>query len=286
MKDYEEFDASLKNGKGSKKVLELAQQNNENYAKLKDSLLKQANENLNLDILNDYHLDSYFEFSNLDGSHFLKRMEQSCPLPYPNSMIKKFIKMEKTPINMPFITNSRGKNIFGVYMIGKENGKPILFSLSIIKGTEDNKDNIDFCIKVDMSISGKTWLPLLRLDSIGPEHPNYIIGNKLIQDLNDLKKIKTPHIHITNEQTQIILHDKLDYTSAEYLCFLDKSKSSNDKTFFKKSIDFVFEIANINAKINEKLKSDYNYNFNDCLLDLNNQKNVDFAFEIGESNEF
>ena len=192
---------------------------------------------------------------------------QKVLLPFTNEQIENLIKMPKVAINDVYNFNYRGGNTHAVYLLGKENNKFVLFVLRIDKSCEYKDDFIDFHIKLDACIQGKTWLTLLRLDSIGKKHPNYIVNGKVCVNNSQVEFAICPHLHKCTQECQVI-SEALDYLTASELDFVDYNNLNlNDKNFFKQCMQKFLEQTNINLKINKKVENNYHYNITNPLFD-------------------
>lgn len=237
------------------------------------NLVAQASSVINEDFLTNYHLPQDFDFSEVDDRVFAERTCQTIPVPLDESVFNKFLNIEKKIINLPF-TN---KSVHGCYLVGNDNGKPILFALSIVK-----KSDIDYNIKLDVLVGGKEWLPLCRLDTFGPSHPNYFNSDKI---LDVPQRAPTPHLYINNQLTEILCYDDLDYTTANYLPSLAyENNQENDSPLIKRAINYFFEATNINAPINEKIIDSYDYDSTNPLFDYTKISFAEFGFELYDDN--
>ena len=243
--------------------------------------IDEAKKILGDDFLNNYYLDDSFDLTALDNSHLMQRNDQKLHLPLSNETFKKLITIQKKPFNEIYAFNSRGKNIHGIYLIAKDDktNKKILFSLSIIKTIENNLDNLDFSIKLDMCIKGKEWVNILRLDSLGNTHLNYITNGKVAKSKDEIELAPTPHLHYNSYETQVII-DNLDYTLAKHIPELNfENLSSLDKNIFKKCFNYFVKVANINIQINKKIEEDYKY---DCINTLWDYDKIPQVEHLGE----
>lgn len=276
-----------KNCAVSEKTIDIMKENEENYEELKESLIEKANNKLGFDFQTEYYLPENFSLNSFSDEHFKKYCSQKIAMPFSDSAFEKFISMKKTIINKEYLFNNRGKNIYGVYLIAVENNKPILFSLSIVKKIEDNQDNLDFSIKVDMCVGGKEWLSLLRLDSMGPAHPNYIKNGK-VSKREEVVFSFTPHIHKNNEACQVISYNNLLYTTAiECQEFLKQKKLSCDPTYFKSAIQLVYNMCGIEANFNSKIEKNFKYDKKNSLLKKDSTTKIENTNELkGRENEF
>ena len=227
---------------------------------------KEAKEYYGDTIFDDIYLPSNYNLQNLDIYEARKFDLQECQLPFSDETINNLVKMPKILINEVFNFNHNGKSIHGSYLLGKHEGKYVLFLLKIESSCEiDNFTK--FSIKLDACIQGKAWLTLMRLDSSGHQHPNYIKDGKVVKKQSDMTYARAPHLHQADHITQI-LTDTKSYTLARELPFFDYEKDSvSDKYMFKKIVDYFLGTCNIKAKINDLVKDDYFYSKTQPLFD-------------------
>ena len=266
----------------NKKTLKMFQENQNNYNNLKWELISQAKKILGDDFLHNYYLPKNFDLHSLNDEHFRSRTSQEISMPFKNDVFKKFLKMKKFAINDVYMFNQKSKNIHGVYLIGKENGESVLFCLTIVKNIEED-DFLDFTIKLDVCIKGKQWLNVIRLDSFGPAHPNYIVDGKVVENEEDITFAKTPHMHINSQEVQVISNKNLDYSPAVHLNKINSlNKSCQDENIFKNCFKMFLHYANIDFIVNKKIEKDYKYSFKNVLFDYNKIKYVKYPDEIKE----
>ena len=234
-------------------------------------LVENASKKLGSDFLTNYHLPQDFIFSNLDESFFYERTPQTMPIPLDDCVFDKFVNMEKKIINLPYIFNNADKNIQGCFLVGDDGGKPVLFALTIVR-----KNEVDTTIKLDVMVSGKEWLPVTRLDTFGPAHPNFYNDNCLIET----EIVATPHIHKSSQLNQILSYDDLTYSTATHIDELDYENRQNKDNLTKDAINYFFALTNINAPINEKIAEDYNYSCNEPLFDYTKVSFAEYGFEL------
>ena len=264
------------------KTLKMFQENQSNYNDLKSDLIRQAKVVLGDDFLTNYYLPKNFNLYSLNDEHFRSRTSQELSMPFCNDIFSRFLKMKKYAINDVYMFNQKSKNIHGVYLIGKENGKNVLFCLTIVKNIAED-DFLDFTIKLDVCIKGKQWLNVIRLDSFGPSHPNYIINGKVVDMEEEVTFAKTPHLHRNSEEVQVIANKNLDYSPAMELNNINfLNKSSEDSSIFKSCFNMFLNYSNIDFIINKKIDKDYKYSFKNVLFDYNKIKYVNYPEEIKE----
>lgn len=256
------------------KTLETINERNQNYTELRDSLINAAKSRYGADIFSNLSLPKDFQLNALGKDHFEQRYYQTTALPYTDKQFAGMLSSPKVLINTPFMLNKKGKNIFGVYMLGRDSkNKPVLYALTVIR---DPKFKNNFSIKLDVCPQGKVWLDVARLDSEGPNHPNFFVGGKLAKNESEVEYSPTPHLHKQSEKAQVLFHDNLTYTTATDLSkAIDLEKSHKDNTFFKTSFDWFVEKTNIDIQLNQSLTGDYDYNFGNPLVDYDSTTYVD-----------
>ena len=228
--------------------------------------IKEAKELYGDSIFDDIYLPKNYNLENLNMDLAEKFDLQECKLPFDDNTIETLIKMPKILINEVFNFNHNGKSIHGSFLVGKHDGKYCLFMLKIINSCA-HKDFSDFSIKLDACIQGKAWLSLLRLDSSGHAHPNYIKDGKVVDIDEPVTLARTPHLHKTDYITQV-LSDTTSYSLATELPFFDyENENVTDKYMFKKIVNYFLDNCHIKAKINEVVKDDYLYSKTEPLFD-------------------
>ncbi len=248
------------------KNLDLIKDNSKNYDQLYNQLIEEAKQKLGNNIFTDFQLPINFSLNNLDDSIFKRRNLQTMALPFSNKIFELLIKMPKKAINDVYNFNNKGYNVTGIYLVGKYNDKPILFALNVNRFLT-YKDYLNFSIKLDVCIGGKTWLQLLRLDSSGDSHPNFFEGKSVCQDESKIIYAKTPHLHINSQENEVLSYNIIDYSPAIELDFNFKNFRSDDKTLLKNCFEYFKKYANIDIEINKEIENDYHYDFNKPLYD-------------------
>ena len=229
-------------------------------------LVKEAKELYGDDIFDNIYLPNDFDLKKLDINLAEKYDLQECQLPFGNDTIYNLIRMPKTLINEVFNYNHKGRSIHGAYLLGKHNEKYVLFLLRIESPVE-HKNFTNFKIKLDACIQGKAWFSILRLDSSGHPHPNYIKNGKVVKTQEEMSFARTPHLHIADHITQV-LTDTVSYSLAQELPFFDyENQSVNDKFMFKKMVKYFLKISNIKAKMNKNIRKNYFYSKSEPLFD-------------------
>lgn len=250
-----------------KKINEF-KKNEKNFKNRLKHFLKESFAVLGDDYLTNFYLENNFNLLSLTDEHIAKWKDQQIHMPFSNATIDKLIQTKKIGFNHIYNFNKNGKNILGLYLIGKDEntGKKILYSLIVIKNLQ-NKDNLDFSIKLDFCVKGKKWFPLIRLDTLGNPHLNYLKDGKVATSLKEIGVAITPHLHKNSFETQVIF-DKLDYTLAEHVKSLNfENFNSNDKNIFKESMLYFLNYANIELPLNKKIENTFNYDFVNPLWD-------------------
>ena len=227
----------------------------------------------------NFYLPKDFDLSTLSQDVFITRQNQKTIIPFSDELFKTFITMPKKPFSEIFQQNYKGKHITGIFLAGKHNGHNIVFALTISRVLQYN-DYLNFCIKLDMNIMGKEWVQLLRFDSVGHPHPNYVKDGKIVTNKDEVELIPTPHLHVANQTDQILMLLDFNYMSARKVDFNYENFRSDDKNLFKLSFDYFKKIANIDIKVNSKIIDDYHYNFNNPLFDYDDINVVDDIKEL------
>ncbi len=221
----------------------------ENSAKTKQNVMSTLKENGLLDVLNNYFLPSNYDFTNIDdiGPTSVHRL-QEYKLPFKNEDINIMLNMPKIQISSQKTCSSLGKIYHSVFLVGKYKDKKMLFLLAVEYHPIKNTAPMDFQIKLDAYVGGKTWFSLLRLDSIGNPHLNYFKNNVPCKNLQDIRKVRTPHLHIASYESQLYT-DTTHYSNAEEIDFVNYNKINfEDGTLFYKLMQFF--IKKCNAKVN------------------------------------
>ena len=249
----------LKNKNKSKKstagisdsTVKLVKSNAENYEEIKNEQISYANHVLGThDFTKEYGLPENYDFSKLHDGVFTDMHLQQVFMPFSDEQIEYFTALPKKVINAPFVINQKGKTVYGVYLVADDNGKKVLFALSISKGNQDNTKLTDFKLKLDMQVAGKEWLQLTRYDSIGFDHPNYVTydedGNWVVpSSKSEVGKAPTPHLHYQSEAGQILVSGDskrgCDYTLAETIPELASLRGS-DPEYFKKCVNYFLDL--------------------------------------------
>ncbi len=246
-----------------------------NKQKTKEKLIANAKKELGFDPLNDYHIKPG---TTLDYDYFKKPHSVKMAIPFSDAQLNHFMSMEKTLVEeTKIIRHTTQKDDFQVYcayLKGVDtNGKEVLFAFSItrpFKSYYSEGEFFKFNIKLDMLVGGKKdgAVTLMRFDSAGPKHPNYIVNGKFVKREEDAEIIPTPHYHKNTAENIIVASQKLDYTPA---VAVDKEivnmRNNEDKKLFKTVVKSFTDSANMNVKYNN---SDYyTYNYNQLLFEFN-----------------
>lgn len=219
--------------------------NNENFRKVNNTLYKDAVSLLGDKYQNKYYLPNDFDYNLLNEDFFHKRETQTFAIPLTTNMFKKFICMQKTPVNSYFKFTSNNHLVVGQYFANVENDKTTLFAFSYVQSTTNKKD---FSLKLDMCFQGQEWLNLVRLDGYGNMHPNYYTAKKVVDNFEDVEYVDFPHLHYNCLNTQILSNDKLDYSSAVFIEQL-KQYENTDK-YLEECLTYFSNITGTNQSIN------------------------------------
>ena len=190
-------------------------------------------------------------------------------MPFDDELIENLIKMPKKMLDKVFCYSDRGKLIHGAFLVGKQGDKYAMFMLKIVKDCQSN-DFSDVSIKLDLCVQGKAWLNLLRLDTIGNYHPNYIVDGKVVSKQSEMTYARPPHMHKYDYLTQVI-SDTHQYMLAQELPFFDyQNDSVSDKFMFKNFVNYFLEFTNTSADINKILTNNYHFTQSQPLFTNNN----------------
>ena len=265
------------------KHLNAMRSNEIDFDEVEYKAIKDAKEYYGDSIFDDIYLPENYDLSCLDTEVLPKKFDlQEMKLPFDNKTIQNMIKMPKILINNVFCFKDKGKLIHGSYLLGKNDGKYALFLLKIESSCE-YKNFSKVSIKLDACIQGKAWFSLMRLDSVGHPHPNYVKNNKVVDNEEDLTYARTPHLHRADYYTQVVT-DTLSYSLAKELPFFDYDKNVSDKFMFKKFVNYFLKTCNIKAKIYDNVKKDYFFSETQPLFDYD-VPNIDKPKDI-EGMEF
>lgn len=250
-------------------------ENYKNFDQHEQSLIESANKTLGINTQTQYNIPANFDYDSLGCDYFRDPFSQKMAIPFSDSKITDFITMKKTLVKPTELFNDgRGYNIYCAYLKGVDNtGKEVLFAFSITrpegcrKGYYADGEFFKFGMKLDMLVGGKPEgaITLMRFDSHGPDHDNYIINNKLVDSPEKAERIPTPHFHRNNHINTVVSSRSLDYTPAEALPreFFEK-RESEDPAFFRASMDSFVKSTNMDVKFNHN--KNYGYNFGTMLF--------------------
>ena len=260
-------------------LLEL-QRREANYEQTRDMLVAQAKEKFGETIFSHPGLPEDFDIGSLTEDYFTSRYDQQTALPFSDKAFQTLTKMEKRPLNTSFAFERKGKLVSGTYLVGRgKDGEVMLFALSVVR---DTKAKNAFNIKLDFCPQGKEWINLVRLDSEGNPHPNYIVDGKVVRDLSQVQYADTPHVHRATEQSQVLFHDGLDYTPAKDLSeTLDLTKSCYDNAMFIQCMDYFMEHIGLDATINPELVETYDFSPEQPLLNFDDMVYEQTVEDIG-----
>lgn len=246
-----------------KKEIESLKQKELNYNQIKNNLINTAQKLFGEDIMDNYFIPDDFDISSLNEDEILCRHNQEVSVPYSNFTFREMLEMPKKVVKNIFIKPNKNKNVQGMFLIGKtKNGKYALFALTIVR---DTKNKGDYSIVLDVKVKGKFYMNLARIDcSIGMSHPNYIKDGKVIDREEDLVRVPTPHLHLAQEETQVLFNENLDYSLATSLLHLqDLSQNIESDKNLMTYVNYMLKLANINVRTMQVDTSKYgNYLFN------------------------
>lgn len=225
----------------------------QNYSALLEQLSGIAKEHYGETIMYDYTIPHNFNLEQLNENEIVARTEQAIAVPYNNRIFKELLSIPKKVVKNIFIKSNKGKNVQGMFLIGKnQRGGHALFALTIVR---DIKNPQDYSIKLDVKPQNKFWLPLARIDcSEGMSHPNYIINGKVVNSNEEIVRVPTPHIHINNQLTQVLFSDSLEYCLAKPLQHVVNKKTPyQTESTFMNLVNYMLKLANIKVRIMENL---------------------------------
>ena len=234
------------------KYIEELHERERNYVNLRAEQVEKAKTMYGENILEDYSLPKNFDLTNLNENDVCVRIDQTCPIPYSNKAFHEFINMPKKVINNIFIKNNKGKNVQGMFLLGKDsNGKYTLFALTIIREIKNPKE---YNIKLDVCPQGKTWINVLRIDNEeGLTHPNYLSYGHTVSHTEKINRIPTPHLHVNNQLSQVLFYDDLTHTEAASLTHLIKDKDIKNDAGLIRMLKCMLNIGNIDVKLIENV---------------------------------
>ena len=208
-------------------------------------------------ILTDPYLPYHFNLRKINAEEVAKKFNaQECKMPIEDDLIEELLQMPKISINEVFNFNHRGKSIHGTLLLGKKDGKYVLFLLKI-ESNCTHKNFSDVSIQLHVCLQGEAWVNLLRLDTSGHTHPNYIVNGKVVK--GKIPEARTPHLHKADYLTQV-LTDSISYSLAEEIPVFDyETEHVDDKFMFKRLVNYFLDICNANIEINQQVSEDYFY---------------------------
>lgn len=254
--------------------------NSENFDARKKELIHNASLSLGLDVTKDYHVQSPNAYNNLDYNYFKDAYSQQMAIPFSQVQLDNFLNMKKTlvePTQLIKVESVNGEllQVYCAYLKGTDpsTGKDVLFAFSITRPYSYYREGeyFKFGIKLDMLVGGKTEgaVNLMRFDSDGPKHANYIVDGKVVENDEDAQIVDTPHFHKNTEQNIVISSNKLDYTPAKAI---DKEfvrmRDSQDKKFFKTIVKSFTDSAKMDVKYNNS--EYYSYEYGRMLFEFDN----------------
>ncbi len=217
-------------------------------------------------IFDDIYLPSNFNLHSIDAQDIAKKyIVQECRMPFSDETINNMITMPKKAINEVFSFNHNGKSIHGTLLLGEKDGKHVLFLLKIESNCQ-HKDFSNFSIQLHACVQGQAWVNLLRLDSSGHPHPNYLYNGHVAKKESEVTYARTPHLHKIDYITQVVT-DSLSYSLAEELPFFNYDlENVTDKFMFKKMVNYFLNLCNAKVDINEQVQDDYLYSMSQPLF--------------------
>ena len=252
------------------KNLRKMKENSKNFNSKKRELIQNASERLGIDVTKDYHVPSQETYNNLDYSFFEDAFSQKMAIPFTDAQLENFMNMKKTLIEETKLIKVKSVDgedlqVYCAYLKGTDvNGKDVLFAFSITRPYKyyPEGEYFKFGIKLDVLVGGKKdgAVNLMRFDSDGPEHKNFIVNGKVVENDEDAQIIDTPHFHKNTEQNIVVASNKLDYTPAKAISKeLVQMRDSKDKKFFKTIVKSVTDSAKMDVKYNNSEYYSYDY---------------------------
>lgn len=157
--------------------------------------------------LSSYWIKDDRMLDNLGGmSYFNKPYKQRIAMPFNKENIRKFIDMPKARLGSVEYCHTSDREVMGSFFVASEGGgeRNSLFALSIVCNDDPSLKYTNFNIKLDMCVGGKEWMPLLRFDSAGEEdHKDIYVDGKPVSKVEDMVSVDPPHLHLTEEFTQM-----------------------------------------------------------------------------------
>ena len=251
------------------KSLKIMQKNQSCKTRKADLVAKMKKHGLDI---NKYWIGRDFDIDKLTSSTDIFEVgasgPQTIPLPFSDKMFQSFREMPKKPISYPITINNRNNIVHGIYLMGKDSGgRRVIFAFSIAKDQRDKYAYKNFNIKLDMLVAGKEWLPLVRFDGLSPAHPNYIVDGKVVADEDCIEMVAGPHIHLTDQATQLYTDD-LSYSIAhEVPPRIAKLSQNNTQEFFQAAVNYTLSKCGLSKKILTSGNPDYLIGFNTPLFD-------------------
>lgn len=243
-----------------------------NAEELKKQIIQKTTANLGFNFLTNYGIPKDFVLPSkkeLENT-FKKVQSQKNAMPFDEEQFKSFRNMKKTPWQNPIIIKVQKSICYNQLMTGydKTTNQLCLFRFMLMQNPEDYED---FSLKLEMCVGGKEWLPLIRYDAQQESmHKNYIDKNgNFVEHGYD---VDSPHFHITTEAGQVVFHDDLQTSFAQFADKINKKllTSEVDKdTHLKEAVDMFKEHCAVTARIENYEVSDTNtlFNYNDIVYE-------------------
>ena len=215
----------------------------------------QAEKYYGCDIFTDLGAPKTFSFDELKDNIFRDRISLKMFIPFSNNTLKQMINIPKRAITYTHTFDNNGRFIQGFFLVGNFNGKPLLYALTIVKS---KRDPTKFCIKLDVKINYQSneqssiddYFPLLRIDSSGDRHINYIKDGIPVKDISQIEYVPTPHLHTNTNECQVLCNDT-NYTTAKSI---DLEKiGTKEESMFTKCIKFFAKEINLITELNANI---------------------------------
>ena len=230
--------------------------NNINHAEKR--CIFRAKEIYGSDVFENFYIKDNFDFYQFCQTKVRTHANQTSPsiaVPFSDKTFEMFNKMKKTIVSKKPVKSFVNGKITDTYvLVGENDGKKVLFTLSIRKQSPNAYAHMN--ITLDLWIKGKNWIPIARIDTSGYPHPNYFnVDGSVPRNIEDIEKIKTPHLHVNSNKISIMQSQKLDYLPAEEIKIDTSMYYSSDIRIMQTYAKFLFEKYNIEDSNNVLLNS-------------------------------
>lgn len=227
------------------------------FQRVQEECINQAKDKFGNDVFENFYINDNFnieEFAKKRLNGYAQEKTPSIAVPFSDSTFELFKRMPKKIIGKAFRNNSLGKCTDVYILIGKNEGKNVLFTLAIRKHSPDDFSHMN--IKLDLWVKGKEWIPIARIDTSGYAHPNYFdINGEIAKSFTNIQKINTPHMHLNSNKISIMHSTKLDYLPAEFVNVDISKYYSSDNRILEKYMNYLADKFNIKDEKNILIKN-------------------------------